>query len=346
MSNAPSRADASAAYDALLIVSFGGPERREDVLPFLENVTRGKRVPPARLVEVAEHYELFGGLSPINGEVRALLGVLVAELNARGPALSVYWGNRFWHPMLAETIGQMAEDGVRRALAFCTSAFGSYPGCRAYSEDIERARAEVGPEAPPIDKLRLFYNHPGFIEPQAERVAAALAEVAEDRRDRARIVFTAHSLPLALARSSPYERQLREACRLVAERLPGAPRRWQLAYQSRSGQPDEPWLEPDLRDVLDELGRSHEATDVVVVPIGFLCEHMEVAYDLDVEAQAICGEMGLNMVRAGTVGPHPRLVRMIRELALERIEGAPRAALGDHPPPDDACAADCCPARP
>ena len=205
-------------YDALLLVSFGGPEGPDDVMPFLENVVRGKDVPRERLLAVARQYESFGGCSPANDQSRALLAAIVGQLNAHGPRLPVYWGNRNWHPLLDDAVGQMAEDGVRHALAFVTSAFGSYPTCRQYLEDIERTRAAVGPDAPQIDKLRLFYNHPGFIEATAERVVEAFAEIPPERRDRARLIYTAHSIPAAMAARSPYEHQLREACRLVSER--------------------------------------------------------------------------------------------------------------------------------
>jgi len=332
---------AMASYDAVLLVSFGGPERPEDVLPFLENVVRGKRVPRERLLAVAGHYERFGGVSPINAQNRVLLAALVSELNAHGPALPVYWGNRCWHPLLADTLRQMAEDGVRRALAFVTSAFGSYSTCRQYLEAIQFARAEIGAEAPEIDKLRLFYNHPGFVEPMAERVAAALEEILPERRSAARLVYTAHSLPVSMAANCDYQRQLQESCRLISERL-GRPD-WQLVYQSRSGPPSQPWLEPDVQDCLHELSRQSPAADVVVVPVGFLAENMEIVYDLDVEAQAVCDQLGLNMVRAAVVGAHPRLVRMIRELIVERMEENPvRLALGSHGPSPDVCPPDCC----
>lgn len=332
-------------YDAILLVSFGGPEKPDDVHPFLENVLRGKNVPPERVAEVAEHYFLFDGVSPINAENRGLLGSLVAELNAHGPQLPVYWGNRNWHPLLPDALEQMAEDGVRRALAFVTSAFGSYSGCRQYLEDIQRAREAVGPSAPQVDKLRLFYNHPGFIEPMAERVADALAEIPDDHRASARLIFSAHSIPESMARSCPYQEQLAEACRLVAERVGrGA---WQLAYQSRSGPPSQPWLGPDIRDHLRTLVAGEGSRDVVIAPIGFLSEHMEVVYDLDVEVQALCEELGLNMVRAGVVGNHPRLVSMIRELIVERIEpNAPRLALGNLGPTPDVCLEGCCLSKP
>ncbi len=329
-------------YDAVLLVSFGGPERPEDVEPFLQNVLRGKRVPPERVREVAEHYYLFGGVSPINGENRALLAALVTELNAHGPHLPVYWGNRNWHPLLTDTLQQMADDGVRRALAFVTSAFGSYSGCRQYLEDIEVARRHVGPEAPQVDKLRLFYNHPGFIEPMAERVASALASLPADRASQARLIFTAHSIPMAAAAVCDYAKQLREACRLVAERVGRA--EWELAYQSRSGPPEQPWLEPELSTVLHRVAETNVACDVVVAPIGFLCDHMEVVYDLDVEAAKLCEELGIHMVRAATVGSHPRFVRMIRELIQERIDPeATRLYLGDLGPSPDVCPANCCP---
>ena len=204
-------------YDALLIVSFGGPEGPDDVLPFLENVTCGRNIPGERLLEVAEHYYLFGGVSPLSGEIRGLLGKLVQELNHRGPHLPVYWGNRNWHPLLRDVVEQMADDGIEHALAFVTSAFGSYSSCRQYREDIERAREEVGTRAPQIDVIRRFYNHPGFIEAVTDQVAKALAELPEDRRDAANLLFTAHSIPVAMSGTGPYEAQLRESCRLVAD---------------------------------------------------------------------------------------------------------------------------------
>lgn len=331
----------SQPYDAVLLVSFGGPEKPHDVLPFLENVLRGKNVPRQRMLEVAEHYDLFGGESPLNAQNRALLVALVQELNTHGPQLPVYWGNRNWHPVLAETIGQMADDGIQHALAFVTSAFGSYSGCRQYQDDIQRAREEVGAEAPEIQKLRLFYNHPGFIEPLAERVQAAFDQLPTERREAAPLVFTAHSIPRAMADSSPYERQLHEACRLVAERVGRS--QWQLVYQSRSGPPTQPWLEPDIKDRLRELHAAEAIQDAVIVPLGFLSEHMEVIYDLDFEAGNLCDELGINMVRAGVVGNHSRFVRMIRELILERLDpNAPRLALGSHGPSPDVCPAGCC----
>ena len=331
----------SGDYDALLLVSFGGPEGPDEVMPFLENVVRGKNVPAARLQEVAAHYEPLGGVSPINAQNRALLVALVAELNAHGLGLSVYWGNRNWHPLLPDVVQQMADDGIHHALALVTSAFGSYPGCRQYLEDIEQARQAVGPESPRIDKLRLFYNHPGFIGAMTDRVWDALEQIPAERRSAARLIFTAHSIPLVMAQSSPYESQLREACGLVADRLGRSD--WRLAYQSRSGPPSQPWLEPDVRDELRGLAGSHEVRDVVIVPIGFLCEHMEIVYDLDVEVFQLCEQLGLSMIRSEVVGCHPRFVRMIRELIVERMTESPqRLALGSHGPWPDECPADCC----
>ncbi|HUP04866.1 MAG TPA: ferrochelatase [Bryobacteraceae bacterium] len=332
-------------YDAVLILSFGGPERRDEVIPFLENVLRGKNVPRERMLQVAEHYYHFAGRSPINGQNRALIAALRAELAARGPALPVYWGNRNWHPLLADTLRQMQADGVRRALAFATSAFGSYSGCRQYFEDIERARAEVGQDAPEVHKLRTFHNHPAFLEAAAAQLGLALDQVPAERRGAARIVFTAHSVPLSMAASSPYVAQLEEACAMVCKIL-GLPS-WTLVYQSRSGPPTQPWLEPDINDHLRQLAAAG-VTDVVAIPIGFLSDHMEVIYDLDTEAAALSRQLGLNFYRAPTVGSHPAFVSMLRELILERTEEAPRRALGVLGPGPDFCAADCCalPARP
>ncbi len=337
-----------APYDAVMLLSFGGPEHPDDVIPFLENVLRGKNVPRARMLEVAEHYQAFGGVSPINAQNRALLAALIHELNSNGPELPVYWGNRNWHPLLVDTMRQMAEDGVRRALAFVTSAFSSFSGCRQYLGDIREAREKIGTDAPQIDKLRAFYNHPGFVEPMAEQVAAALDELPAGQRNEAAVLFTAHSIPVEMAATCDYVQQLREASRLVAEST-GLPS-WRLVYQSRSGPPHQPWLEPDVCDVLRELADTKSVRDVVLIPIGFISDHVEVVFDLDTEARDICQDVGLNMVRAGTVGASPRFVRMIRELIEERMTDNPqRLYLGDLGPCQDVCPADCCryePTRP
>ena len=327
-------------YDAILLLSFGGPEGMDDVIPFLENVLRGRNFPPERMREVAHHYELFGGVSPINRQNRELIAALERELEEYGPRLPVYWGNRNWHPLLADTLRKMKDDGVGRALAFVTSAYSSYSGCRQYLENIEAARAEAGDGAPQIDKLRVYYNHPGFVGPNVEIVAAALAQIPEERRAEAHLAFTAHSIPAAMASNCDYETQLRETCRLVAE---GAGHeRWRLVFQSRSGPPSQSWLEPDVCDHLRAL-KETGARDVVVAPVGFISDHVEVLYDLDTEARQLSQELGLNFVRAATVGAHPAFVKMIRELILERIEhGTPQRALGTRGPSHDFCPRDCC----
>jgi ferrochelatase len=327
-------------YDALLVVSFGGPEGMEDVMPFLANVLRGRNVPESRMREVAHHYELFGGVSPINGQNRRLIGALESELEAKGPRLPVYWGNRNWHPLLADTLRRMRDDGIQNALAFVTSAYGSYSGCRQYREDVERAREAAGAGAPRVEKLRAFYNHPGFVGPNVENLRAALGRIPEERRAAARVAFTAHSIPSAMAAGCEYERQLSETSRLVAEGAGAAA--WRLVFQSRSGPPAQPWLEPDVCDHLRAL-KEEGVTDVVVAPVGFISDHMEVLYDLDTEARSLAGELGVNMVRAATVGTHPEFVGMIRELIRERLDPSlPRRALGAYPPAHDVCPVDCC----
>lgn len=332
--------DRDPPHDALLIVSFGGPENSADVLPFLENVVRGKPVPRARLLEVAAHYEHFGGKSPLNDQVRALVAALGDTLAAGGPSLPIYWGNRNWHPFLADTLRQMAADGVRRALALFTSAFSSYSSCRQYRENIVEAQRIVGDRAPRVEKLRAFFNHPGFIEAMADRVRAALLAVPDDEQASAPLLYTAHSIPLSMATNCEYAAQLAEACRLVSDAL--GLDRWRLVYQSRSGPPSQPWLGPDIGEVLREQAGSG-ARQVVVVPIGFVSDHIEVLYDLDTEARNLCQELGIGMVRAATVGTHPRLIEMIRELILERIDPQrPRLALGNFGAGHDECPADCC----
>jgi len=328
-------------YEAILVVSFGGPEKREDVIPFLENVVRGKNVPRERLEQAAEHYYYFEGKSPINDQARELVRALESELAEHGPRLPVYWGNRHWYPFLKDTLARMRDDGIRKALAFFTSAYSSYAACRQYREDIERARAEIGAGAPQVDKLRAFFNHPGFIEPMAENVEAALDRFPAIFRDTVKLVFTAHSIPVAMAATSRYVEQVRGASRLVAERVGLS---WTLVYQSRSGPPSQPWLEPDICDYLREVAENRTVQNLVVAPIGFLSDHMEVIYDLDVQAQEVARELGLKMVRAATVGVHPRFIRMIRELILERLdENAPKHVLGNLGIGHDACPPDCCP---
>lgn len=328
------------SYDAILVVSFGGPEGRDDVMPFLENVLRGKNVPRERMLQVAEHYYHFGGISPINEQNRQLISALQTELAAHNLNLPVYWGNRNWHPMLPDALRQMRDDGVRRALAYFTSAYSSYSGCRQYREDIARAQEEVGEGAPAIDKLRVFYNHPGFIEANVANVRAALDQVPVERRSQTHIAFTAHSIPMGMAQGCAYEAQLRDTAALVARELGMSD--WALVYQSRSGPPTQPWLEPDILDHLRTL-KSKSTRDVVIAPIGFLSDHMEVLYDLDTEARDLSAELDLNMIRAATVGNHPAFIRTIRELIVERMTNSPiRPALGASGANHDVCPANCC----
>ena len=330
-------------YDAILIVSFGGPKSREDVIPFLENVLRGRNVPHERMLAVAEHYYRFDGKSPINQQTRELISALETELAQHGPKLRVYWGNRNWHPMLADTLRKMQQDGIRRALAFVTSAYSSYSGCRQYREDIVRAQNEAGSNALQIDKLRPFFNHPGFIEATVDRLRDALGQVPPAERENVQIVYTAHSIPLTMADSSDYVRQLEEVRRLVSDRLHIT--NDALVYQSRSGAPGQPWLEPDILDCLKEVRSRNLASAVVLAPIGFISDHMEVVYDLDIEARQLCDSLGLPMVRAKTVGVHPKFIAAIRELIEERITpGTERRSLGVLGPRSDQCAEDCCPA--
>jgi ferrochelatase len=326
------------------VISFGGPEGSDEVEPFLDNVLRGRPVPPERRAAVAAHYHHFGGRSPINGHTRALVEALSEELVAHGHDLPVYWGNRNWHPFLADTVRQMRDDGVRRALAMVTSAYASYSGCHQYLGDIARAREVVGPGAPQIDKLRVFYNHPGFVKANATNVRAAC--------DRAggqsvRVAFTAHSIPISMAETSDYQAQLQETARLVmAEVDPEGIVPWSVVYQSRSGPPNVPWLEPDILDHLRALA-ADGADPVVVAPIGFVADHMEVVYDLDLEARLLAKELGLTMVRAATVGVDPAFVTMVRQLIEERLDpSVPKLAVGSHGPYHDICRPDCCPPPP
>jgi protoporphyrin/coproporphyrin ferrochelatase len=330
------------AYDAFVLLSFGGPEHPDDVMPFLRNVTRGRGIPDERLAEVAEHYYHFGGVSPINQQNRDLLAALDV-------GLPKYWGNRNWAPMLADTVAQMRDDGVTSALGFATSAYGGYSSCRQYWEDIAAARAKVGPGAPEIAKLRQFHDHPGFVQPHADAVRTALGHLDPARRATTRLVFTAHSIPVSMAETAGphggrYTDQLHETARLVhAASAPGLP--WDLVWQSRSGPPQVPWLEPDVNDHLVALAEQG-VSDVVVSPIGFVSDHLEVIWDLDNEAKETAAKLGLGYARAGTPGTDPRFVAMVRELVLERTSGHDRERLGTLPI-WDVCPANCCaaPAR-
>jgi ferrochelatase len=293
--------------DALLVVSFGGPEGQDDVIPFLANVLRGRHVPPERMEEVASHYRHFGGVSPINSQVRALIAALRDELAGSHVDLPLYWGNRNWHPFLSDTIRQMAGDGRQRALAFLTSPYTSHSGRRQYLDDIEAARAKVGGRAPVVDELPVFYNHPAFVGANADNLRAALAATG----DGAAVAFTAHSIPTVMEESAEYVAQVTETARLVARKAGVA--NWCLVYQSRSGPPTQAWLEPDIGEHLQALAQKG-VKEVVVAPIGFISDHMEVIYDLDVQAREMAERLGLTFVRAATVGTAPAFVRMIRQL--------------------------------
>lgn len=375
-------ATATGPYDALLLLSFGGPEKPADVLPFLRIVTAGRGIPDERLAVVAEHYHHFGGRSPINDQCRALLAALRADLAAHGVDIAVYWGNRNWDPFLTDTVRQLRADGVRRVAVFATSAYSSYSGCRQYREDLAASAAIVGAEAdaeaaagrpgnpvPRFDKLRHYFNHPGFVEPVLDKVRDALetlealpglAALDPVAREQAAIVFVTHSIPTPMdAGAAPtgngYSGQHRALAAEVVTRLAaasGSSRRSVLAYCSRSGPPGQPWLEPDVNDVLRELA-AEGVPGVVVVPFGFVSDHMEVIFDLDVEAAETAAELGLPFVRAATVGTDPRFVAAARELLLERA-AAERALVDATPGPvrptetawptmHDVCPASCCP---
>ena len=326
--------------EAVLLVSFGGPEGPDDVLPFMRNVTEGRGIPDERLEEVSEHYFARGGVSPIQEQCRQLRAALEAELHAAGHDVRVYWGNRNWHPFLADTLRQMRDDGIGHAVAVVTSAYSSYSGCRQYREDVERARAEVGDGAPTFDKVRAYYNHPGFVLPHVDYVREALASLPEQEQPHARVVFTTHSIPRTMSRHCDYEVQTYETCRLVMEHL-GTGHGWDLVYNSRSGPAFVPWLEPDVNDHLEALA-ADGVTGVVVVPIGFVSDHMEVVHDLDTEAAQTAERVGLAYARAATVGTDARFVTALRELLEEHLAGREPAALGVRGPNWSQCPVDCC----
>jgi protoporphyrin/coproporphyrin ferrochelatase len=348
----------SGPVDALLLLSFGGPEGPDDVLPFLERVTRGRGVPRERLLEVAEHYAHFGGVSPLNARNRELVGRIRAALAEADLELPVYFGNRNWHPLVEDTVAEMARDGVRDAWVFATSAYGGYSACRQYHEDIARARAAVGDTAPELVKLRHFFDHPSFITAAADAVRGAAATLPEERRDQARLVFTAHSVPVAADQAAGrpaegghrYSRQVAEAARLVAAELGVAD--YDVVWQSRSGPPSVPWLEPDIVDHLDSL-HDKAVPAVVVCPVGFVSDHVEVIWDLDHEARERAAEHGMAFARAATVGEDPRFARMVVELVREHLDGVPPRRLGEVSAAGvgvngTPCAPDCClpPGRP
>ncbi|MEU3047065.1 MULTISPECIES: ferrochelatase [unclassified Streptomyces] len=354
-----------APYDALLLLSFGGPEGPDDVVPFLQNVTRGRGIPAERLKEVGQHYFLFGGVSPINDQNRALLDALRKDFAGHGLDLPVYWGNRNWAPYLTDTLREMTRDGHRRIAVLATSAYASYSGCRQYRENLADALATLAGEGlrpPRVDKLRHYFNHPGFVRPMIEGVLASLAELPEEVRAGAHLAFTTHSIPTASADTSgpapghgdggAYVRQHLDVARLIVDAVreeTGVAHPWRLVYQSRSGAPHIPWLEPDICDHLQAL-QADGAPAAVMVPIGFVSDHMEVLYDLDTEATAKAAELGLPVRRSATVGADPRFAAAVRDLLLERAAAergvaAERCALGALGASHDRCPADCCPAR-
>jgi len=300
-------------YDALLLLSFGGPEGPDDVMPFLRNVARGRNIPEERLAEVRERYQRFGGKSPINEENRKLIDALRAEM----PELPIYWGNRNWHPFVADTLERMEGDGVERAIAFATSAYSSYASCRQYLEDIA-----VAPFV--VDKIPPFASHPAFIASNVDRLREALGD------DDELVLFTAHSLPSSMAAQCEYEAELERVATAVIEGI-GRTLRYRVVYQSRSGPKSVRWLTPDVRDALRDAA-ADGVTKVTLAPIGFVCDHMEVVYDLDVEAAELASELGIRLRRAKTVGTHPRFVRMVKQL----VEAPVR----------ESCTASCCPAPP
>ena len=335
-------------FDALLLLSFGGPEGPDDVLPFLRNVTRGRGVPDERLAVVAEHYAHFGGVSPINGQNRALIAALEADFAAHGNALPIYWGNRNWQPYVADTVARMRADGVRRALVLATSATGSYSACRQYREDMASALAAGAPDELELVKLRHYFDHPGFIEANASNLRAALASMPGSSAEAARLVFTAHSVPVSMNDSSGpngglYLAQQRETARLVAEAVRGSGAAFDLVWQSRSGPPQVAWLEPDINDHLRALAAAG-VTCVVVCPTGFVSDHMEVVWDLDTEAARTAAELGMTLVRASAAGTHPAFVAAVRELVLEQTDGLEPRLLGELGICGWECPADCCPA--
>ncbi len=325
------------AFDAVLLLSFGGPEGPDDVLPFLQNVMRGRPVRPERLEQVAAHYYEFGGVSPINAENRALRDAIGDSLAARGRSLPVYWGNRNWDPFLTDTLRAMRDDGIRRAAAFVTSAYSSYSSCRQYLDDIAAARAAVGPGAPEVLKLRSYFNHRGFVGPLADGLRTARLEAGPD----APVLMTAHSIPAAQAATCRYEVELAETARLVAGQAGEPEGSWEVVYQSRSGPPSQPWLGPDIKEAIEALPGSTRG--IVVVPIGFVSDHMEVVYDLDREAAATAEKRGIKLIRSATPSRHPDFALMVAQLVEEMEEVGGALTLGDMGPAPCPCLPGCCP---
>ena len=347
-----------AAYDAILLASFGGPEGQADVIPFLRNVTRGRGIPEARLEEVAAHYRASGGVSPINGQNRALRAALETELARRGVDLPVLWGNRNWKPYLRDALTEADDRGLHRLLALGTSAYSSYSSCRQYREDYASALTETELDGiVHIDKVRQFFDHPGFVEPFVEGLREALAQVSARGITRAEthVLFSTHSIPLVDAQHSgptdaefgeggAYVAQHRAVSRVVMQRAEASDVESTLVFQSRSGPPTQAWLEPDINDAIEELaGQGIRA--IIIVPIGFVSDHMEVVWDLDTEAMATADRLGIDAVRTPTPGVHPAFVAGLVDLVLERVNGvaeADREALTELGPWFDVCRPGCC----
>ena len=345
----PASAQDPTPFDALLLLSFGGPEGPDDVMPFLRNVTRGRGIPDERLATVAEHYQHFHGVSPINEQNRALIDAIHAELTRRGHDLPIYWGNRNWKPYVADAVRQMRDDHVRNAVVFATSATSSYSSCRQYREDLAQARTMAGEGSPELVKIRHFFDHPGFIAANVDGLRTALASLPPQHRDTARLVFTAHSIPQSMndqsgpERSGLYSAEQHETARLTAEAVRGPGAEFDMVWQSRSGPPQVPWLEPDINDHLEELAaKGVEA--VVIAPSGFVSDHLEVLWDLDTEARETAARLGMAFARAATAGTHPAFVAAICDLVEERTSGREPEHLGNLGLCGIDCPVGCCPA--
>jgi len=308
----------SILYDAVLLIAFGGPEKMEDVRPFLANVTKGRPVPPQRLEEVIQHYEVFNGHSPLNEITFRQARAVQQLLDQEGLRLPVYVGMRNWHPYFHETLAQMATEGIKHALGFILSAQQSAAGWERYKENVAEARAQIGSHAPAIEYAAGWYDHPLFIEAVADLTRQAFDQIPPERWEQVPLVFTAHSVPVAMPGTPIYVRQVEVGARLVAQKLGHS--RWLIAYQSRSGDPRTLWLEPDIGAILPQLA-ADEARDVVVVPIGFVCDHIEVLYDLDTAARRVAAAHGVNLIRAGTVSDHPTFIRMMADVVRKAVAG-------------------------
>ncbi len=333
------------SYDALLLVSFGGPETQDQVIPFLERISHGRKIPESRLAEVAERYNQFDGVSPINERMRSLSSTVSAELETRGHDLPVFWGNRNAPPFLTDVVADLRDTGVKRVLAWIASPYSSYPSCRQYREDLDAARQSVGSGSPVIDRVRPHHDHPGLIETAADRLTEALAQLPSDRRAGAHLLFSAHSIPVSMAETCAYEEQIVDAAQLVSQIVdPKGRHPWDVVWQSRSGSPQTPWLEPDIGDRITELS-TFGTQAIATSPIGFAIENFEIKWDLDIEAANRAQEVGIAFARAQTADNDPRFASMLVDLYEERIFDNPsRRSLGALDLRPDICPKNCCPA--